>query len=234
MPIDTIPPTYRVTKGSELTHVEGDANFRNLYNGIQSLAALLGVALNNDGSLKDGAIASTDVFDATVLASLQSIPVGFFMMGGVATPPTNFLLCDGSLISRTTYATLFAKIGTTYGVGDGLTTFGLPDPRGRALMAAGSGAGLTARALNASGGTEEHTLTADESAVLTYTVTSTEAVTTDDATSQTTNPQILYAGRNQATVSYNPSMTIGSDAGGNAHNNMPPYLAVGHLFIRYQ
>ena len=68
--------------------------------------------------------------------------------------PVGWLLCDGRAVSRTAYAALFAKIGTTYGAGDGSTTFNLPDPQGRALIGAGSGSGLTTRALGAKGGTE--------------------------------------------------------------------------------
>lgn len=50
-----------------------------------------------------------------------------------------WLLCDGSAVSRTTYATLFALIGTTYGVGDGSTTFNLPNPQNRFLLTRNSG-----------------------------------------------------------------------------------------------
>jgi microcystin-dependent protein len=53
--------------------------------------------------------------------------------------PTGWLLCDGSPISRTTYADLFALISTTYGAGDGSTTFNIPDMRGRAVIGAGTG-----------------------------------------------------------------------------------------------
>ncbi len=69
------------------------------------------------------------------------------------------VLCDGSAYSRTssTYAALFAAIGTAYGGGDGSTTFNVPDYRGRALVVAGAGAGLTARALGALFGEEMHT-----------------------------------------------------------------------------
>lgn len=55
---------------------------------------------------------------------------------GTSTVPDNFLLCNGALISRTAYATLFAVIGTSYGTGDGSTTFALPDYRGRVLQGA--------------------------------------------------------------------------------------------------
>lgn len=72
---------------------------------------------------------------------------GVIQMFAGATPPAGWLLCDGSAVSRTTYATLFAAIGTTWGVGDGSTTFNLPDLRGRAPIGAGTGSGLTARTL---------------------------------------------------------------------------------------
>lgn len=52
----------------------------------------------------------------------------------VATPPSGWLLCDGSAVSRTTYAALFALLGTAYGAGDGSTTFNLPNAKGRVLV----------------------------------------------------------------------------------------------------
>lgn len=56
-----------------------------------------------------------------------------------ATPSAGWLLCDGSAVSRTTQAALFAAIGTTYGAGDGTNTFNLPDFRGRSPVGAGTG-----------------------------------------------------------------------------------------------
>lgn len=55
------------------------------------------------------------------------VPPGVYMPFGGSTAPTGWLSCDGAAISRTTYASLFAAIGTTYGVGDGSTTFNLPN-----------------------------------------------------------------------------------------------------------
>lgn len=57
--------------------------------------------------------------------------------------PSGFLLCDGSVVSRTTYASLFSIIGTTYGTGDNSTTFNLPDGRGGVLRGAGTSSGYT-------------------------------------------------------------------------------------------
>jgi hypothetical protein len=80
---------------------------------------------------------------------------------GVAhsTPGTGWLLCDGTLVSRATYAALFGVIGSTYGAGDGATTFALPDYRGRTLVMPDGAAGrLTANdALGNTGGAEKHT-----------------------------------------------------------------------------
>ena len=54
-------------------------------------------------------------------------PAGFVQLSAFSTPPTGYLACDGSAVARAGYADLFAAIGETYGVGDGSTTFNLPD-----------------------------------------------------------------------------------------------------------
>lgn len=59
------------------------------------------------------------------------VPVGMIMQWTKASTPTGFIVCDGSAVSRTTYAALFDAIGTTHGVGDGSTTFNLPDLQGK-------------------------------------------------------------------------------------------------------
>lgn len=63
---------------------------------------------------------------------VKSLPflVGQVCTFAMTTVPSGFLKCNGAAISRTTYATLFATIGTTYGVGDGSTTFNVPETRG--------------------------------------------------------------------------------------------------------
>src|SRR5262252_3715715 len=73
-------------------------------------------------------------------AAGDSAMVGDIKMWPTTTAPTGWMNCDGSLISRTTYPALFALIGTTFSVGDGSTTFGLPDLRSRVPLCAGQGA----------------------------------------------------------------------------------------------
>lgn len=94
-------------------------------------------------------------------ASGDTLPIGSMIPYGNVTAPTNWLICDGSAISRTEYAELYAVIGTSYGAGDGSTTFNLPDKRGRTS----AGFDSTNTNFNSIGkhiGEETHTLTVAE------------------------------------------------------------------------
>lgn len=88
---------------------------------------------------------------------LDSVPIGAGMDWFSDTAPDNWMLCQGQAISRTDYAELFAVIGTTYGIGNGSTTFNLPDFRGRTGV--GKSVSGTFSTLNAKVGTENVTLT---------------------------------------------------------------------------
>lgn len=74
-----------------------------------------------------------------------SAPPGAITAFAASSPPTGWLTCDGTAVSRTSYAALFAVIGTTWGVGDGSTTFNLPDLRGQFLRGYDSRATATSK-----------------------------------------------------------------------------------------
>lgn len=129
---------------------------------------------NNLSDLLNVATARTnlDVYSKsevdTLIGAVASAVVGEIRMWPTGTAPTKWLICDGSEISRTTYASLFAVLGTTYGAGNGSTTFNLPNFKGRSPIGAGQGntaegggAG-TNRSLGAIGGAETHTLVSGE------------------------------------------------------------------------
>lgn len=78
------------------------------------------------------------------LTGLVTVPTGAVMPFAMNSAPTGWLACTGSLVSRVTYANLFTAIGTTYNVGDGSTTFGLPDLRGYFVRGSGTNADGTA------------------------------------------------------------------------------------------
>jgi microcystin-dependent protein len=64
------------------------------------------------------------------LAAIVAVPVGGMLDWGSATPPTSFMECNGQALSRTNFPVLFGILGTTFGAGDGSTTFNIPDMRG--------------------------------------------------------------------------------------------------------
>lgn len=80
---------------------------------------------------------------AKIVATGAGTPVGTYIQHAGATAPTGFLACDASAVSRATYADLFAVIGTTYGAGNGSTTFNLPDARGLVMVGAGAHGSMT-------------------------------------------------------------------------------------------
>lgn len=85
---------------------------------------------------------------------LGVVPRGGIISYGGSAAPAGFALCNGQAISRSTHSDLFGIIGTIHGIGDGTSTFELPDLRGRIPMGAGTGSGLTARSLGAWIGSE--------------------------------------------------------------------------------
>ena len=112
-------------------------------------------------------IIASALASATTLAQLWGPPVGTPLPWAGATAPAGYLLCTGQVVSRATYPLLFAALGETWGAGNGTTTFGLPDFRGRVLAGADNMGGvaaarLTGGVLAAVLGTESVALTVPE------------------------------------------------------------------------
>ncbi len=143
--------------------------------------------------------------------------------------PRGWALCDGQLLPISQYSALFSILGTTYG-GDGRTTFGLPELRGRAPIHAGTGPGLTPRRLGQRAGEESVTLNATQIPSHTHTLNGAGVA------ANATNPaggmlaetrEDSYAGAQQ--VAPMASATVAATGGGQAHNNMPPYTVVNYI-----
>lgn len=135
------------------------------------------------------------------------------------------MICDGRAIDRSSYLPLFQLIGTTYGSGDGVSTFNIPDLRGRCAM--GTGTGLTAeggtagttRALGQKGGFETHTLTQSQMPAHAHGI----------ATFTTANDlslQLLGSGLRITAANAGTTGTIG---GNGAHPNVGPYAVLNYL-----
>ncbi|MBD3243816.1 MAG: phage tail protein [Chitinivibrionales bacterium] len=150
--------------------------------------------------------------------------------------PRGWAFCDGQLLPISQHTALFSLLGTTYG-GDGSTTFGLPDLRGRVPVHPGHGPGLTIRGLGEKGGQEQVTLTAAQMPSHTHAVTTTVAA--DSAVGTSDSPKERVPARNasstpaysdSATTTLDGVQTTASPSGGNQpHNNMQPYQAINFI-----
>lgn len=125
--------------------------------------------VNADAPSGNGFNAAMAAIDALIQSTSALVaPVGSVTAFAGASAPSGWLLADGSAVSRTTYSALYAAISTTYGSGDGSTTFNLPDLRGRVPVGQNAG---TFASLGATGGEETHVISQAEMPSHTHTGT---------------------------------------------------------------
>ena len=162
------------------------------------------------------------------------MPVGAVLPYASSSAPSGWMNCQGQELYRGDYPDLFAVIGTTYGAGDGSTTFKLPNLSGRVIVGQGSGVDLTPRSMGATGGAETHTLTTGEMPSHSHTsnaVGGTLGLMTADGNNT--------AGGGLDTSAVEPNLyaapaalSIDSAGTGGAHNNMQPFAVLNYI-IKY-
>ncbi len=145
--------------------------------------------------------------------------------------PRGWAFCDGQLLAVSQNDALFSLFGTIYG-GDGRTTFGLPDLRGRIPVHAGSGPGLSDRRLGSKGGAEQVTLTTNQLPSHAHAVRGTNdaADSTEPAgklPAQSTTIDLYVS--TAPTVDFNPAAVQGT-GGSQAHSNLMPALCI-HFIV---
>lgn len=170
---------------------------------------------------------------------------------------TRWFIADGRVLNRSTYALLFSAISTSFGVGDGTTTFNIPDCRGKVSIGAGQGSGLTSRVVATTGGEDNHVVTASETPAHSHTGTSsgtTGPISADHTHSPRFEPNFAVfvggvtnfgvlsgagnvsssgatgPGNTSHTHAYSVGFATASDHNGGAgHNNDQPYVALNHI-----
>lgn len=167
--------------------------------------------------------------------------IGEIRMFGGNFAPIDWQLCDGSLLSISTYNALYSLLGTTWG-GDGINNFAVPDLRGRVPVGQGQGIGLSPRTLGANGGAERVALLSTNLPPHTHSF----FASTDDATATVPGPSLGFAKTVYATAgNYTPTIyapyatatpvytldpdTISNEGGNAQHTNLMPSTVINFI-----
>lgn len=170
----------------------------------------------------------------TAFVQTVALPSGSLMMWPTASAPSGWLLCNGSAVSRTAYAALFAVIGTTFGVGDNSTTFNLPNYTNRSPVGAGGLYGL-----GATGGSKDaivvsHTHTANTALSQSphshnFTSYNLNSISSGGFGSDNVRVNAQTSSTSSETIAISATTTIASAGTSGTDANMPPYLAINFI-----
>ena len=183
---------------------------------ISELEELVNVAEDDYFPIVD---TSTSETKKIKVAYVGVLPIGSISAYGGENIPTNWLKCNGQAISRTTYADLFSVIGTTYGSGDGSTTFNVPNISERVIVG-NNGDGEFS--LGNTGGEKEHALTINEMPSHTHLYRASTGAGNAEST-------LNFGDQNGAVISGSYGNAIQNTGGSQAHNNMQPYIALNYI-----
>lgn len=200
-----------------------DANALHLGGGTMTGAINMGTnKITNIGDpTEDGDAVNKAYVDDLVPTNFAPKIVGTILLYAGSTAPEGYLICDGSAVSRTDYSDLFSAIGTTYGDGDGSTTFNLPNMSGRVPLGVS-----TSHVLGSTGGEETHTLTVNEMPEHGHglRVRGYVGQTSIDALASSAYDHIDGGGDSNSSADM-----VANSGGSQPHNNMQPYIVLNYI-----
>lgn len=190
------------------------------------------------GAIADADIAPTAAIQLAKIAlgvGADVLRTGDLKLYAGASPGSGWVPCDGRQLDRGVYAALFAQIGVSFGAGDGSgANFNVPDLRGVFPVGAGQGTGLTNRVLGSRGGEETHLLAGGEMPVHAHGVNDPQhehaliqSTLNEQGGTGTYSPGAYGLGWTSQTSPAATGISIQNAGGGGAHNNMPPFVAIG-------
>jgi microcystin-dependent protein len=219
--------TFHATNGGAPTlSVDGGSAFPLNATTASAIPAATLVAGSPYDVVFDGAVNAWLVVG--VLGAPTTIPLGGVIdYAGTSAPNSNFALCYGQAVSRTTYAGLFALIGTTFGPGDGVTTFNLPDLRGRVVAGVDNLGGASANRITVAGGNFDGTGLGNAGGAQNHTLLQAElpAIAPTGTISSITPAGTISSITPAGTISGSVSTTVGYDG----YQTIP--LGAGQTFV---
>ncbi|GIK64831.1 MAG: hypothetical protein BroJett018_26250 [Chloroflexota bacterium] len=197
------------------------ANAQHTHQNAAGGGKLTAAAFDSTGA-SNGYVLTANGSGGAAWQGFNGVPTGAILPFGGTSAPSGWLLCDGSAINRTTYATLFATIGTAFGVGNGSTTFNLPDLRGRFPLGKDDMNGTSANRVTAaaadtlggSGGVE----------VVALTVAQLPAHNHGGVIGLAGSGASQFAGGGSQLAT-----AASSQGNGDAHENLPPYQTFNYI-----
>ena len=230
----TLPSGNPVVTGTTITSSWANATLSNIADALtQSVSAdgqtpITG-AINMTGHLINNVtdpVSAQDAATKNYVDAINSVVTGTINMWPTASAPTGYLLCQGSAVSRATYAALFAIIGTTFGVGDGTTTFNLPNYTNR--MPYGATVGTTGGSADAVVVSHTHTTTVTDPGH-THPLNQSGMNGTASGRYAFSNYDNSYG--TGATQSATTGITVANTATGvsGTNANLPPYLGINFI-----
>lgn len=243
---------------SDVTQADGRGQLQRTFERIVSRLLRIGADVEKvkeaDKIVRPVPIEEFPVAAGQIYTGAEGGNVGDVTWRAVLEAPPGTLECDGSAVSRTAFADLFGKIGTTYGAGDGSTTFNLPNLQRRTLRGrGGTGTGTLGSTVGSAGGAETHTLATSEIpahqhnlAAHTHDMTHNHTYDAFDTGVGSVGAPAWSASTDAPNGKHSPNTsqhagstgapsndTSGSTGGGGAHNNMAPSLVMA-AYVRYR
>ena len=229
----TLPAGNPVVTGTTITSSWANATLSNIADALtQSVSAdgqtpIIG-AINMTGHLINNVtdpVSAQDAATKNYVDAINSVVTGTINMWPTASAPTGYLLCQGSAVSRATYAALFAIIGTTFGVGDGTTTFNLPNYTNR--MPYGATVGTTGGSADAVVVSHTHTAAVTDPGH-SHTVPNSPFVNGSGGT-YASGSYITYGTPTTSTATTGITVTPSTTGVSGTNANLPPYLGINFI-----